>query len=248
MKIGSAGGTRATGRAGPVRPSALSQDAIRAYGNVQEPADSASVMGIPEEELTPHVRKAIALLMEEVESLRQSLKHMTRRLSDAETLADQDPMIPVYNRRAFVRELTRVQASVERYGTGATLVYIDLNGFKPVNDTYGHEAGDYVLAQVAARLQESVRETDIVGRLGGDEFGLILSRTLPEDARHLLTRLNMLFEQRPIIWKENRLNISLSAGVIGIHGGGSAEQALNEADSAMYTEKRNSKAKTPGIS
>ena len=80
-------------------------------------------------------------------------RDLPRRLNDAELVADQDPLLPIYNRRAFVRELARVKASVERYQTEASLVYIDLNQFKSVNDSLGHEAGDYVLSQVALRLK-----------------------------------------------------------------------------------------------
>lgn len=170
--------------------------------------------------------------------MRQTIKSLTQRLSKAEEIADQDPLLPVYNRRAFVRELTRVQASVERYRTEASLVYIDLNRFKNVNDDLGHEAGDYVLSQVALRLKESVRETDIVGRLGGDEFGLILSRTKPDDARNLVNRLPQLFAKNPIIWKGATLPTSLSTGVVSIHGGENPEQTLSAADSEMYKDKQ----------
>lgn len=202
--------------------------------------DSASVLGIPDTELTPRVQVAIRKLMAEVDGLREKVKELTRRVSEAEHIADQDPLLPIYNRRAFVRELTRVQASVERYQTEASLVYLDLNRFKSINDDLGHEAGDYVLSQVALRLKESVRDTDIVGRLGGDEFGLILSRTKAEDARNLIDRLPKLFAENPIIWKGASLNTSLSSGVVSIHSGQNPEQTLSAADSEMYKEKQQS--------
>jgi len=195
-------------------------------------------MGIPEEELTPRVRDAIMTLMAEVDNLRQSLGQVNRRLNDTEQLADQDPLLPIYNRRAFVRELTRVQASVERYKTEASLVYIDLNKFKAINDNLGHEAGDAVLSQVAKRLVDCVRETDIVGRLGGDEFGLILSRTDVDSARMLINRIPVLFQQQPIIWNDETLTVGLSSGVVPIQSGNNAEQALNAADAAMYENKK----------
>jgi diguanylate cyclase (GGDEF)-like protein len=195
-------------------------------------------MGIPEEELTPRVRDAIMTLMAEVDNLRQSLGQVNRRLNDTEQLADQDPLLPIYNRRAFVRELTRVQASVERYKTEASLVYIDLNKFKAINDNLGHEAGDAVLSQVAKRLVDCVRETDIVGRLGGDEFGLILSRTDVDSARMLINRIPVLFQQQPIVWNDETLTVGLSSGVVPIQSGNNAEQALNAADAAMYENKK----------
>jgi diguanylate cyclase (GGDEF)-like protein len=200
--------------------------------------DTTSILGIPEDELTPRVRDAIMSLMAEVDNLRQSLGQVNRRLNDTEQLADQDPLLPIYNRRAFVRELTRVQASVERYKTEASLVYIDLNEFKAINDNFGHEAGDAVLSQVAKKLVESVRDTDIVGRLGGDEFGLILSRTDVDNARILINRLPLLFQRSPIVWKEETLTVGLSSGVVAIQSGSNAEQALNAADAAMYENKK----------
>jgi len=237
LKIGSSNGPRATERTGRSnKPTVNGQVATTAP--VRNIADTTSIMGIPEEELTPRVRDAIMSLMAEVDSLRQSLGQVTQRLSATEQLADQDPLLPIYNRRAFVRELTRVQASVERYNTEASLVYIDLNQFKVVNDVNGHDAGDHVLTQVALRLVESVRDTDIVGRLGGDEFGLILSRTNPESARILINRLPDLFKQKPIVWNGKILEIGLSSGVVSIQAGGDAEQALNAADTAMYENKR----------
>lgn len=237
MKIGSTG--RPT-RTGPARK-ATSASAAAAYSSVSAPrkiVDTTSIMGIPEAELTPKVRDAIMTLMEEVDSLRRSVEGMSQRLERAEKLADQDPLLPIYNRRAFVRELTRVQATVERYESAASLIYIDLNGFKEVNDTYGHQAGDHVLAEFAIRLVSSVRETDIVGRLGGDEFGLILSRTNFETAASLMTRLPSEIDRNPIFWEGNKLDVGMSFGIVPVEPGINAEQTLNSADSKMYEHKQ----------
>lgn len=231
-----------SGQKRPARATAESkkpvlQNAVGFSSPPREINDSATVLGIPDNELTPRVQEAVTGLMLEVQSLRQSIKDLTRRLKDAEQVADQDPLLPIYNRRAFVRELSRVKASVERYQTEASLVYIDLNQFKSVNDSHGHEAGDYVLSQVALRLKESVRDTDIVGRLGGDEFGLILSRTKPQDARHLIDRLPRLFAEKPILWKGAALPTSLSTGIVPISAGDNPEQTLSAADMEMYKAK-----------
>ena len=83
-------------------------------------------------------------------------------------------MTPVINRHAFVRELTRVVSYGERYAMPSSLLYIDLNGLKQINDTYGHPAGDAALMKLATILTEQVRGSDIVGRLVGDEFGILL--------------------------------------------------------------------------
>lgn len=242
MKIGSSGRPTRTASTGKATPAT----AAAAYGGASAPrtiTDTTSIMGIPETELTPKVRDAIMTLMEEVDNLRRSVDGMSQRLEKAEKLADQDALLPIYNRRAFVRELTRVQATVERYSTSATLIYIDLNGFKEVNDTHGHQAGDYVLSEFANRLVDSVRETDIVGRLGGDEFGLILSRTDFEAAATLTSRLPDELERNPIIWEGQKLNVGMAYGTVPIEPGVKAEEALSSADTKMYEHKKAGKEK-----
>ncbi|MAL78418.1 MAG: GGDEF domain-containing protein [Sneathiella sp.] len=235
MKIGSAGGNV------PAKTSTGSgrlKDGQKA-GPFTTPAagDATSIMGIPDAEFTPRVQAAISLLMSEAEELRHTVSDLSRRLELAEQLADLDSLLPVYNRRAFVRELTRVQASARRYGTEASLVYLDLDQFKAINDDLGHEAGDHVLGEVVKRLKDSVRETDIIGRLGGDEFGLILTRTRPEDAHHLLDRLRRQFTDNPIVWKGREISSRMSSGVVSIHAGLQPEETLSLADDAMYRHK-----------
>ena len=96
------------------------------------------------------------------------------RIVDLEARIDIDPLTETLNRRGFERELKRSLAYVKRYGTSAALLYLDLDGFKPVNDRHGHAAGDAVLKAVAAALQQQVRASDVVARLGGDEFAVLL--------------------------------------------------------------------------
>ena len=198
-------------------------------------------MGIPEAELTPKVRQAIASLMQEVDQLRRSVENISERLATAEQLADQDPLLPIYNRRAFVRELTRTQAFVERYQIEASLVYIDLDKFKNVNDSYGHRAGDHVLQEFSMRLVAAIRDTDVVGRLGGDEFGLILSRTNQKTAQGLVNRLPQELQNNPIIWNDAPLEIDMSYGIVTIEAGMDAQDTMELADGKMYQHKNQQK-------
>src|SRR3954470_15228660 len=154
---------------------------IEATGEVATGAPAAaSVLGIPEGEFTPKVRDAVMGLMTEVDSLRRELAGTKSRLDEVEKAADQDGMLPLLNRRAFVRELTRYIAFTGRYNTPAALIYFDLNHLKKTNDTHGHAAGDAVLSHFAAVLSHHVRDSDCVGRLGGDEFGVLLSHANQE--------------------------------------------------------------------
>ena len=159
MKIGEskpAGASRATARERRAERQAAPSSRIV--------IDSASIMGIPEGELTPRVREALMQLMGEVDQLRREMSALRERLRESDELADRDPLIPVLNRRAFVRELSRVIAFGRRYGDPAGLVYFDIDDFKQVNDRHGHAAGDVALHHLAKLILDNVRETDIVGR------------------------------------------------------------------------------------
>ena len=160
--------------------------------------DSVSIMGIPEAELTPKVRDALMSLMAEVEAMRRDLREARDRLETLERLADRDPLIPVANRRAFVRELTRTMSHSERHGHASSVVYIDLNDFKEINDTHGHQAGDEALKHVADILLGSVRDSDVVGRLGGDEFGIILDKSGADAARERAEALRQSILNAPM--------------------------------------------------
>ena len=137
----------------------------------------------PKHEFTPRVRDAIMNLMSEMDSLRRDLQQTRARLEEVERAADQDQLLPLLNRRAFVRELSRHIGFAARYGTPASLVYFDLDDFKTINDTYSHAAGDAVLAHFAETLHVACARHRRGRRdLGGDEFGVILSHTSEQTA------------------------------------------------------------------
>ncbi len=102
------------------------------------------------------------------------MRRARAQLAELTARAEIDPLTDILNRRGFERELKRSLAYVKRYGTSAALVYLDLDGFKHVNDRHGHAAGDAVLKAVAMVLNRHVRASDLVARLGGDEFVVLL--------------------------------------------------------------------------
>ncbi len=195
-------------------------------------------MGIPEAELTPKVRDALMTLMSEVDALRRELSSVRGRLDNLQQEADTDALVPVLNRRAFVRELSRMISYSERYGTPASLVFLDLNNFKTVNDNFGHAAGDAVLEHVAKTLVEHVRESDIVGRIGGDEFAVILAQASEEDAVIKAESLMHLIADKPLDVFGNQVAVSVSPGAVAFRPGEDAAAALARADEAMYAAKR----------
>src|ERR1700688_3254050 len=128
-------------------------------------------------------RSAAMRLAEEVDRLELELAAARARMAALETRAEIDPLTDLVNRRGLERELKRALAYVKRYGTCAVLVYLDLDGFKPVNDRHGHAAGDAVLKAVAMVLTRQVRASDLVARLGGDEFVVLLWNLAEADAQ-----------------------------------------------------------------
>jgi diguanylate cyclase (GGDEF)-like protein len=199
---------------------------------------NAQLFGIPEDEFTARVRKALLNLTVEADVLKRELAEMRAKLEETERAADLDHLLPTLNRRAFVRELARHIGVVARYATPACLVYFDLDGFKLVNDNFGHAAGDAVLAHFASTLQAHVRDTDVVGRLGGDEFAVILSHANESQARMKAERLADHLSDEPAIWRGRPLAIGFSHGVLELEASDKAETALARADEAMYRQKR----------
>ena len=194
-------------------------------------------MGIPQSELTPKVQQAITTLMAEVDRMRQELDESRSRIEYLEQLADQDTLAPVANRRAFVRELSRTLSYAERYGTPSSVIYLDLNGLKQLNDTKGHAAGDAAILKVAKILASNVRESDVVGRLGGDEFGVMLSHADENSASAKAEQLAKTIADDPLEFEGETIVLEVAFGVHTIHGGGDAGAALEAADKAMYAHK-----------
>ena len=199
-------------------------------------------LGIDLKRLDPHQRATIEALSEEILSLRMERDDMATALAAAEQLADHDTLVPVFNRRAFMRELKREIALAERFATPLTLIYLDLDGFKAVNDTFGHATGDDVLRRVAALLRANIRDTDILARLGGDEFGILLAQAEAAAARTKATELSRLVGRLRVRGGANRsetiLAIGASYGVCQWRSGLSPDLLVSQADAAMYAEKR----------
>lgn len=194
-------------------------------------------MGIPEAELTPKVRSAIMSLLAEVERLRREMEESRSRIAHLERMADEDPLVPVANRRAFVRELSRMMSFSERYGAPSSLLFFDIDNMKTINDAFGHAAGDAAIRFVADTLMQNVRESDTVGRLGGDEFGVVLVNTAEPAAHEKGAQLAGAIEQGGFAWQAKPVPLGVSFGAFSFAGGVDASKALDEADRAMYAKK-----------
>lgn len=152
-------------------------------------------------------------------------------------LASTDQLTGLVNRAVFMDQLNRGLARSQRNGTGVGVVFIDLDGFKPINDTYGHKAGDQVLVEVAQRLSAVTRTADTVARLGGDEFAIVAENREGDTAEGLVERLVAAIDQ-PIDIGGQSVTVGASLGLATSEGPDSAESLLARADAAMYAIKR----------
>ncbi|MGE3142470.1 MAG: GGDEF domain-containing protein [Hyphomonadaceae bacterium] len=181
-------------------------------------------------DLSPKVEAALRTLEAERVAL-------AAQLAEAERLADRDALTQTLNRRGFLRELHRAMSIMERYKRPAAVLYIDLDGFKAINDKYGHAAGDALLRHVGRLLQESVRESDVVGRLGGDEFGVILNEVSASEAQRKAESLADAIDHAVLTHEETIHRVCGSIGLHVIEAVEDPEVALARADEAMYAEK-----------
>ena len=182
-------------------------------------------------------RLAARALTSEIEAEVQ-IAMQQERIAELESLAITDELTGALNRRGFQMELDRTLANAKRYDEHGVVICIDLDGFKQVNDTYGHAAGDAVLVHVTDILRENTRATDFVGRLGGDEFCVLLTRTTCEDG---LTRAEVLEERlnaSSIVWEGRVIPVRGSFGFQTYAARDNAAKLLNSADEAMYKTKK----------
>ncbi|HZP77471.1 MAG TPA: GGDEF domain-containing protein [Pseudolabrys sp.] len=188
---------------------------------------------------TPQIRRRGSEAQEaEIVRLRAELATARARIVELEALADIDPLVDVLNRRGFERVLTRSLAFLKRYGSAAALIYLDLDGFKDVNDQNGHPAGDALLKAVAMTLSRQVRASDVVARLGGDEFAVLLWNVDAVHARNKAADLEAAVAAIIVEHGGISLSVGISAGFAMLTGAVTAAQAIEVADSAMYVRKR----------
>jgi diguanylate cyclase (GGDEF)-like protein len=191
----------------------------------------------PPQASRPPSRAIVMRLAAEVDALAAQLQDSRARILDLEARVDVDPLTDVLNRRSFERELKRSLAYVKRYGTSAALIYIDLDGFKPVNDRHGHGAGDAVLKAIAAALLRNVRASDVVARIGGDEFAVLLWNVDGANAAAKAGALEAAVYGTPVRWNASTLVVGGSAGVALLGALDTPADVIARADAAMYARK-----------
>jgi diguanylate cyclase (GGDEF)-like protein len=172
-----------------------------------------------------------------IRGLRTKLTQALRRVAELEAAADTDFLLDIPNRRGFERELQRAVAYMKRYRASGALIVLDVDRLKPINDSFGHAAGDEVLKAIAATLTRQVRASDVVGRLGGDEFALLLWNLSETDAKAKAAALEQAIDELSFVFRGQHVSAGASAGVALLGGQSDAARALEEADAAMYVRK-----------
>lgn len=181
---------------------------------------------------------AAADMTAELERLRAENERLRVRAEAAEALADHDVLTPALNRRGFIAAMRSAMAFCQRHGTPAVLLYLDMDGFKGVNDRHGHAAGDAALVYVARLLLANVRESDSVGRLGGDEFALLMLNAGLNGGRDKADRLAEALLSDGFEHDGQKIDLGGSFGVRAYSGQTDPEVWLSEADAAMWIRKR----------
>lgn len=191
----------------------------------------AEVTAAPLRSTTGDSAGAVLLLHDVTEA-----RGLTRQMSYQAT---HDALTGLTNRREFERRLHETIEKMHSEPGGSVLCYVDLDRFKLINDMAGHLAGDGLLRDLAKLLREAVRDSDTVGRLGGDEFGLLLPGCPLEKAHQIADDLCRKIQDHRYVWKDKVFEVGASIGIVGIGSeSGSVEQVLAAADSACYAAKR----------
>jgi diguanylate cyclase (GGDEF)-like protein len=172
-----------------------------------------------------------------IRRLKRELVAALKQIEQLQAKAETDFLLDVFNRRGFERELDRAIAYIKRYQASGALIVLDVDRLKPVNDVFGHAAGDQVLKAVVATLAHQVRASDVIGRLGGDEFGLLLWNLSETDARAKAASLEQAIDQLSFVFGGRTVSAGASTGVAILGAHTEAGKALEEADRAMYLRK-----------
>lgn len=204
-------------------------------------SERLAMLGIPEGEMTPSVNLAVTALLEKLDDVNRDLSRTKESLAEIERLVDVDCVAPIPNRRAFMRRLAWAITMFERYAHPSTILYFDINDFKQINDEYGHAAGDLAIRHISQLLGNTMRESDFLARIGGDEFAVIMYYANDEAARKRGAKISEKLQKTPFVHNGKHLYVTAAYGYYSIKSGDDAESALASADMSMYVDKRRSK-------
>ena len=192
-------------------------------------------------------KRILDLALAAVAEADQRMEVQRQRIAYLESLSVTDELTRVSNRRGFQGELERALAEAARTGKGGVVLLIDLDGFKSINDTHGHAAGDFVLQTVAGWLDGHVRNGDTVARLGGDEFAVLMPGSGVESGRARAEELDRQLNSLVGRWGRRQIKIRGSVGVATYAPGDSADDVIARADITMYEKKKSRGDRAPRL-
>ncbi|MBI1362889.1 MAG: diguanylate cyclase [Proteobacteria bacterium] len=190
-----------------------------------------------EDALRSMTEDEIINLISEVNYLRKQLVYQSDIINKLKQQAMEDPMTGLANRRTFDRELEKAMNMYERYRHNGALLLIDANDFKAINDTLGHLAGDAILKHIAKLLKAHTRNTDIVCRIGGDEFAIILHEAVGNSAADKADQLSNTIAVTPCTYEGREIYISVSVGHCCFEEAQDKQELIAKADASMYEQK-----------
>lgn len=175
--------------------------------------------------------------LELVTEAEQMLADQRARIVQLERLSVTDELTELFNRRGFLSQMQRQFALAKRHGETGVLAMLDLDGFKAINDRFGHPVGDRALVAVGARIKETLRETDIVARLGGDEFAIGLTQCSVAGGMEKISHIEMAIAELAITAKGQRVMLGASIGAAPYDGSQKMDDVISQADHALYAAK-----------
>ena len=178
-----------------------------------------------------------------VQELEEKVKNLEDELTKTKTENMKDHLTGLLTRRAFSDEVKKIESSFQRLNTQYAVVFFDLDHFKKLNDTYGHECGDVVLSTFGKILNKSIRDHDIVGRYGGEEFIAIIHFNLNRELLQFLKRIKTIVTENSFLYKDKKIKVTFSAGVAVRSNFDTYENTVQKADMLLYQAKENGRNK-----
>jgi len=209
---------------------------------IRETKDVREIIGLLDEALSEtralHTANEMAIVRQQVVLAEQRIEHLKSELQLVNKLVREDQLTGALNRRGIDDTLAREVARAVRAGATLCVVLVDIDNFKKINDSFGHQVGDIVLVHLVAIIKETIRTNDLIGRYGGEEFLLLLPDSSLDEAVAVTGRLQRELAGKPITWGKQKLMVTFSAGV-AVHAADESTAALvNRADQALYEAKR----------
>jgi diguanylate cyclase (GGDEF)-like protein len=184
---------------------------------------------------------------EEIEKLRERITYLEGKLKKLSKEVKTDFLTNIANKKALMEELKRQESAYNRYGTNYSVVFFDIDHFKNINDTYGHDAGDVILKSLGLLFKRYARDVDMIGRFGGEEFVAILPNTDVKGAYEFAEKLRKIIQKTKFMYKKTRIDVTVSGGVAERKEVNSKDELLKLADERLYKAKRSGRNRVCGV-